>query len=364
MKISLLTENFKKSLNIVSHIVGKNQNLPILNNLLLTASNGVINLSTTNLEIGIKTTLRGKIEEEGSVTIPAKLLNDYINNLSSETVELTSDKYNLKIKAKNSHTKIKGIDPSEFPLLPDIDTKETVNVPIIDFRKALQQTIFTASSDSTRPELCSVLLKSKDDKLILAATDSYRLAEKKLIIEKNKNINVLIPQTTLQEVNRVFNDFDDGEIKIEFNDNQVRFSNESTFLISRTSEGQFPDYEQIIPTDNKVKIFLNTNEFSQAIRAASIFCRQGINDVKISLQNKKITISAVNDQVGESQVEIETETNAANLDIVFNYHYLLDVLGVVGSEEIILGLNDANLPGVIKPKDDDSYIYVIMPIKQ
>lgn len=364
MKISLLTENFKKALNIVSHIVGKNQNLPILNNLLLSVEKGVINLSTTNLEIGIKTTLRGKIEEEGSVTVPARLLNDYINNLSSETIELTNEKYNLKIKAKNSQTKIKGIDPSEFPLLPDIDTKETINIPVRDFKKGLQQTIFAASSDTTRPELCSIFLKSKEQNLILAATDSYRLAEKKINIEKGKEITALIPQTTLQEVNRVFDDLEEGEIKIEFNDNQVKFSNSKTFLISRISEGQFPDYEQIIPTENKIKAILKTNEFSQAIRAASIFCRQGINDVKISLDNKKITISALNDQIGESQVNLDAQTNGGVINIVFNYHYLLDALNVVGSERVILALNDTNLPGVIKPESDDSYTYVIMPIKQ
>jgi len=364
MKISLLTENFKKALSITSHIVGKNQNLPILNNLLLTVDSGTISLSTTNLEIGIKTVLRGKIEEEGSVTVPARLLADYINNLSSDTVELASDKFNLKIKAKKSNTKIKGVDPSEFPLLPDIETKEKINILVDDFKIALQQTVFAASTDTTRPELCSVLVKSKDNNLILAATDSYRLTEKKLSIGGDKNINVLIPQTTLQEANRVFSEADGGEITIEFNENQVKFSNENTFLISRISEGQFPDYEQIIPSDSKIKVSLNTTEFSRAVRAASIFCRQGINDVKISLQNKKMIINALNDQVGESQVEVEAEINGNNLDIVFNYHYLLDVLSVVGSQEVELGLNDTNLPGVLRPKGDSSYTYVIMPIKQ
>lgn len=364
MKISLLTENLKKGLSVVSHIVGKNQNLPILNNLILTAGAGLINIATTNLEVGIKTSIRGKIEREGVVSIPARLLTDYINNLSSETVEIESDKFNLKIKAKNSNTKIKGVDPAEFPLLPDIEAKESVDVSVKDLKKSLQQTVFAASSDSTRPELCSVLIKSVENKLILAATDSYRLAEKKLDISGSHSIFVLVPQSTLQEVNRVFGDSDSDVVKIEFNDNQIKFSDENTFLISRISEGQFPDYEQIIPNDSKIQAVLDTVEFSKAVRAASIFCRQGINDVKFSFSDKKIIISAINDQVGESKVEINSDLQGGDLEIVFNYHYILDVLSVIASQEVEFGLNDQNMPGVIKPKGNSGYTYVIMPIKQ
>ena len=193
------------------------------------------------------TASNGNLETEGNITIPARLFNDYINNLSSDTVNLIGDKFNLEVKAKGSHTKIKGVDTSEFPLLPDIESSEVIEVPIKILKSALQQTVFASSNDTARPELCSVLVRIKNKILYLVATDSYRLAEKKINLDKDVEVNVLIPQSTLQEVNRVFSESEDDVVKIEFNDNQVKFSDTKTFLISRISEGQFPDYEQIIP---------------------------------------------------------------------------------------------------------------------
>lgn len=364
MRISCTTENLKKGLHIVSHIVGKNQNLPILNNVLLVAEDGILTLSTTNLELGIQAQVRGKIEEGGSVTVPARLLTDYINNVSAETVELTSQDFNLAIKAEKSHTKIKGVDTTEFPLLPEIETKFSFEVDVDVLKKALQQTVFASSNDSARPELCSVLAKITGNSLIFAATDSYRLAEKKISITGNDTMSILIPQNTLQEVNRVFDDSDEQQITIEVNENQIKFSNSSRFLISRISEGSFPDYEQIIPQSNAVAALVAVDELTRAVRAASIFCRQGINDVKLVFASESITVSALNDQVGESEVRVSAEIAGDTSDVVFNYHYLLDVLSVVGTAEIQFEVSGSALPGVVRPKGEDGYVYVIMPIKQ
>lgn len=364
MKFSTTTENLKKGLATVSHIVGKNQNLPILNNVLINTQGNILFLSTTNLEVGIKSSVRGKTEKDGGVTVPAKLLNDYINNLSSETVNLESDKLNLEIKAKGSHTIIKGTDPAEFPLLPDIETDLLVEIPVKTMKNSLQQTVFASSNDTTRPELCSVLAKIKNKILYLVATDSYRLAEKKININTSEDLSVLIPQTTLQEVNRVFGDSEDEELKVEFNENQIKFSDSKTFLISRISEGQFPDYEQIIPKNGNCKSIVDINGLTKAIRAVSIFCRQGINDIKMIFLDKSVVITAINDLVGESKVEIEAKTTGQKKEIVFNYHYLLDVLSAVGGGQIEIAVSENNLPGLIKPVGNDDYVYVIMPIKQ
>jgi len=363
MKFSCKIENLKKGLQLVSHVIGKNQSLPILNNVLLETEEGVLNLSTTNLEIGIKTSVRGKVDQQGSITIPARLLTEYINNLNTENIDLEVDKTNLKIFSKGSNTTIKGLDASEFPLLPDIEPTTRFNLNLKILKKSLSQTVLASATDSSRPELCSILMRLNNKQIILTATDSYRLAEKKISLDQDLNIALLIPQTTLQEVNRVF-DGSDENIKIELTDNQIKFSSENCFLISRVAEGQFPDYEQIIPNNNKTQCIVNTNNFIKAIRASSIFCRQGINDLKLELRDNKIILKAVNDKIGESFIEIEADLIGEDNNIVFNYHYLLDVLGVVDTPEIDFGISEGNLPGVIRPHGDINYTYVIMPIRQ
>lgn len=364
MKFSCKIENLKKGLQLVSHVVGKNQSLPILNNVLIETKEGSLNLSTTNLEIGIRTSVRGKVDKEGSVTIPARLMSEYINNLNSETVDLEVEKTNLKITSKGSSTTVKGLDASEFPLLPDIDPSVRLDLDVKTLKQSLSQTVLASATDNSRPELCSVLMKLTNKQIILTATDSYRLAEKKINIDQDLNMTVLVPQTTFQEVNRVFDDVDGGSVKIELTDNQIKFSNDNCFLISRVAEGQFPDYEQIIPDNNKTQCIVNVSGFSKAVRAASIFCRQGIDDLKLELKENKIILTAINDKVGESFIEVEADVVGEDNSIVFNYHYLLDVLGVVNSTEIDFGISESNLPGIIRPHGDDRYTYVIMPIRQ
>lgn len=363
MKVICKLDNLKKGLNIVSHIVGKSQNLPILNNVFIEAEKGALTLSTTNLEMGIRTVVRGKIEKEGTLTVPARLFNEFINNVIGETIYLESDKLNLRIKAENTNTTLKGVDPSEFPLLPHIEPQQRLLLKNEDMKKAIQQTIFAAASDTTRPELCGVLCKVEENKLYLVATDSYRLAEKKIELDKGDLIKVVVPQQTLQEVYRIFGD-DEGNLEIAINENQIKFLNSSTFIISRMNEGQFPNYEQIIPGNAKMKAEVNAQKLIKAIRAASIFCRQGINDIQLRFKGNKMVLHALNDQVGESEVNLDVVIEGEEKEIVFNYHFLLDVLAVVDTPRVEIEISESNLPGVIRPQNSKDYLYIIMPIKQ
>ncbi len=364
MNISCKTENLKKGLTLVSHIVGKNQNLPILNNVLLVCDEGMLTLATTNLEVGIQTQVRGKVSASGSITIPAKLLNDYVSNISAETVTLTAQDMKLTIAATGSKTTIKGIDAAEFPLLPNIEAVQSFELTIPVLRQALKQTVFAASRDTARPELSNVLAQVRDNAVTLAATDSYRLAEKKISIQSSAVFDILIPQNTLIEVQRVFDQSEDANVLVEVNDNQIKFSNKQTFLISRISEGQFPDYQQIIPENNTTTAIVAVSALSQAVRATSIFCRQGIDDIKFIFGDNTLRIEALNDQVGESAVDVQIEVAGDESQIVFNYHYVLDVLSVIQDSEVIIGVSDSSLPGIVRPKQSDDYQYVIMPIKQ
>jgi DNA polymerase III subunit beta len=373
MKISILQENFKKALQIVSRIAGKNINLPILNNILLKTLNGNIVLTTTDLELGVVSKVRGKIDKEGSFTIDSKLLLDYITLLPNRKINIEQIDKKIVIQSDNYKTAIKGTDSEDFPLIPKIEKKNSYKIKISDFKKALSQIIFAVSVNETRVELSGVLFYFKGSKLTLVATDSYRLAEKTIDIqsETNNEKKVIIPSKTLQEVVRILsivneNELDSGVIELYLSENQIMFSVENTEIVSRLIEGQYPDYEQIIPTKHETKIKIEKDEFIRAIKTSSIFSRIGINDINLDFpggKNKTI-ISSTSSQSGENIVELESEVMGIDNGIVVNYKYLLDGINNINSQVVELEVINSNTPCILKPENDDSYIYVVMPIKQ
>jgi len=367
MKFICKQENLKRGVGLISHLTGKNQNLPILNNVLLEVKEGVLHLSSTNLEIGVRTIVRGKAEQEGSLTVPARLLNDYIGSLANENIEIEQEDNNLKVSSSNTQTVIKGIEAAEFPLIPEVEEKTTFRVRPLIFRESLAMVLFATAMDNSRPEISGVMMEVKQEGIVMAATDSYRLAEKKLNHEglDGDGGRVIIPSNTLQEMYRILSDTQaDAEIKIGMNENQILFTTDSTKLVSRVIEGEYPDYQQVIPIDTKTQIKVRTQEFLQGVRSASLFCRQGINDVHIVVSNNKMEIKALNDQVGKNQTVIEVEVKGEENDIVFNYHYILDGLNNIGSDEVEFSLNSNSLPGKFIPQGRTDYVYIIMPIKQ
>jgi len=375
MKISTLQENLKNGLSLVSHIAGKNVNLPILNNILINADSEGIKLISTNLEIGITCFIRGKIEKEGNFTVNSKIISDYISLLANKKVNIELKKEELVVESDNYKTVIKGEKADDFPLIPQINKETYFKTKINDFKKALSQTIFAVSNSETRMELSGVLFVFDKDNLTIAATDSYRLAEKQIKIESNTKMEskVIIPVKTLQEVLRVLSnvkieELDERESEIEFylSDNQIMFSIDKIEVVSRVIEGQYPDYKQIIPKDSKTEIMINRNEFIRAIKAASIFSKTGVNDINLDFTiDKNITlISSSSGITGENKTEIESKITGSDNGIVLNYIYLLEGVNSINTENIILKIIDLNTPCVLKADNGDDYIYIIMPIKQ
>lgn len=373
MKISILQENFKKALQIVSRIASKNINLPILNNILIKANNGNIVLTATDLELGVTSSIRGKIEKEGSYTIDSRLLSDYVTLLPNKKIDLELINNKISIKCDNYKTLIKGMDSEDFPLIPEVEKKEVYKIKTVDFKKALSQVIFAASVNETRIELSGVLFSFNKNKLTLVATDSYRLAEKTILTqsESRKEKKVIIPSKTLQEVIRIISIINDGEIENGFielyvNENQVLFLISETRIISKIIEGQYPDYKQIIPIKHETKVVIEKDEIIRAIKTSSIFSRTGINDVNLDFpqgKNKTI-ISSISSQSGENIVELDSDVVGVDNRIVVNYKYLLDGINNFQSKNIEMKLVNSNTPCILKPENDDSYIYVVMPIKQ
>ncbi|HEX9664359.1 MAG TPA: DNA polymerase III subunit beta [Patescibacteria group bacterium] len=367
MKFTSTQENLNQGLMIVSHIAAKTTSLPILNNVLIKAGGGVIQLETTNLELGVTCQVRGKVEAEGSFTVGAKLFADYVNLLPRENVNIELNDQTLKVSCKNYQTKINGAPAEDFPLIPQLEKKEPAKLKIADFKKALSQVVFAAALDETRPEINGVFLNFKGNKLTLAATDSYRLAEKVLNLDQGLagDKNLIVPLRTFQELQRILTDGLEGDtIEIYLGDNQILFLFNGVELISRLVEGKYPDYKQIIPTDFKTTAVASVSELAKVIKTASLFCRTGINDINLKVIPNKVTVSSANSQLGENRTEIETETSGDDNEIVFNFRYLLDGLNNIDTNEVELKIIDPNSPGLLKSREGQDYVYIVMPIKQ
>jgi DNA polymerase-3 subunit beta len=376
MKITCTQENLNNGFLVTGHLVNKNVNLPILNNVLLEIKNGNLRLSTTNLEIGISCIVRGKVESDGVFTVEAKLLTDYINLLPKENVdiELVKDDY-LNVKCKNNNTRVKGIPADDFPVIPHIEKVDPYRINVKDFKKAISQVIFSVSTNETRPEISGVFLSFADgeaNNLTMVSTDSYRLAEKKMKIDGNTNKkSVIVPVKTLQEVVRILGVIKDQTeapetLDIYLSENQILFVIDGIEVISRLIEGQYPDYKQIIPKNPATEVIVNTQELTKVIKTTALFSKTGIFDINLEFipENKSLVISSNNIQVGESVSEIDVQFNGEKNRTTLNYRFLLDVLSNLESSDINLSIVDSNIPCLIKPNKDDSYLYIIMPIKQ
>jgi len=371
-----LQENLKQGLAIVSRVVSKNINLPILNNILFKVNKSNIELIATNLEIGITHQVRGKIDSEGEFTVDSKVITDYINLLPGDKVECERDGLEIKIKCQNYKTKIHVQDASDFPLIPKVDKDNFYSIPVDEFKSALSEVIFAVANNETRLELSGILLSFTGDSLVLAGTDSYRLAEKKIKIKSNYEnpvSKVIVPARTLQELIRVLSSFKEdeqlenaGEIKICLSENQILFIFGSTELVSRLINGSYPDYQQIIPLNYKTRVLINKNELMRAIKASAIFSKAGVNDVALDFKSEtgKITISSASSQVGESSVELNSEIEGDNNEIIINYRYFLDGLNNISSDIIKLDLVNSGTPCVLRPEKTDDYLYIVMPIRQ
>lgn len=375
MKFISLQENLKRGLNIAGHVSSKNINLPILNNILIRAKSSNIEFISTNLEIGINHQIRGKVEEEGDFTIDSKLISEYISLLSSGEkvkVELKGD--DLVIECGNYKTKIKGESAKDYPLIPSIPRDSYISCDLKQIRKALNSVVFAVSNSENRAELTGVLFSFIGDQLFLAATDSYRLAERGLKIRReggsDDDQRIIVPAKTIQELLRILNNFEDEidgqatEINIYLSDNQILFTFDSVELISRLINGHYPDYKQIIPSKSQTNILVDRSELIRAVKAAALFSKAGINDITLIFSKSKMLISSFSGSSGESQVELECEISGDENEVTINYRYLLDGLNNIDGGVVRLSVLNNMTPCVVRPEKDDNYLYIVMPIRQ
>ena len=367
MKFSCTQENLNHGLQIVGSIANKNVNLPILQNVLIRAKEGNITLSSTNLEIGIEAQVRGKIEQDGEFTLPAQLLANYMGLVDANQVNCVLEGKEFRVHAGEQDSIIKGESAEEFPILPAIEKNQRVELDKNTFQEALHQVVVAASLDETRPEIAGVFLNVDEQTLTLAATDSYRLAEKKISVTFAQNpCKVILPQRSAQELLRIIQMIDTEQVVLYISDTQLGCELGSVTFVTRVIEGNFPDYTQIIPEQGNTTVLISVPEVVKAIKGAALFSKTGINDVKMSFDSnqKRVSVNAVNAQLGENTGILDAAVSGNDVEIVFNYRYVLDGLQQLSKPEGEIVLVDGISPTIFRSKDDTSYTYVIMPIKQ
>mgnify|MGYP001589458087 FL=1 len=369
MKFSCSQLNLEEALNIVNKAVTPNTTLQILNNILLRAEGDKLYFFSTNLEIAIKYFIPSDVYSEGSITVPAKLITNYISLLKNEKIEFALiDGNTLSLNSSSSHTKIKGLSVDEFPSPPKIQTENIFNVNVSDFDLAILQTAFSASGNTSRPALSGVLFQVDKDVLKIVATDSYRLAEKCILLKEKIGLSFssIVPARTVMELGKILSKFHEKgrNVEVNFTKNQALFRVGNIELVSRLIEGKFPDYERIIPKSTKTKVTVNTEEFALVVKRVSLFARENSNNIKLSITNDgKLLVTTDETKIGEEKAEIKVEVDGENNKTSLNAEYLLDVLTFIQTDKIILEVDDKLSPIVVRPANKKDYVYIIMPLK-
>lgn len=377
VKFSCTRENLYQGLSITSHAGGKNANLPILNNVLLRADVGGLKLTATNLELTITCSIRGKVDQPGEYTLPAKLFADFVSLLPNERVDLDLLDHALAVSCDKTKTKINGIPANEFPLIPPVTGGVHFSVPAAALDAALGNVLFAVATNEARQALTGVFMHfdGLNGQLVLAATDSYRLAEKIVALKERAEgeRKTIVPSRTLAELRRILSVVRDNAeapevIDVELTESQIVFRYGTIEISSRTVEGVYPDYRQIIPKSSVTEVILEKGAFAQAIKRTSLFSKAGIFDIKLEINpaDKVVTLSAADVGRGENTVSIDGEITGNANAVVLNFRYLLDGVGAMGSERVVLKLIDGMNPCLIVPekRPEDQYLYIVMPIRQ
>ncbi len=375
MKITCKQQDLSRGLSAVSHAVSNRSTLPILSNILLATDQGRLKLSATNLEIGINCWVDAQIQEEGSTTVPAKLLTDFASRLPQAPIDLAlSDGSNtLNVKGQGSSANIKGTDASEFPLIPSAEGGEPpVLLDAVLLKEMIAEVAFAAADDDTRPVLTGVLVQVGDEKITFAAADAFRLAVRTAPLpgDDHPRGDILIPARTLTELARILPAEGPVEMIVTPNRSQVLFHTPNLDLVSRLIEGTFPNFRQIIPKEHSTRAVVETKLFAEAAKRAELFARDSSNITRVKinpggndgLEPGAVTVEATAEDLGDNTSILNAAVDGPEMQIIFNVKYLSDVLAVIGSAEVALEANAPTKPGVIRPVGEHDYTYVIMPM--
>ena len=376
MKLSCLQEDLNRGLAVVGRAVAPARTtLPITNNVLLASDQSRLKLVATNLEMAISYWTGAKVEEEGVITVPARLLTEFVNSLPNDRIDISllPQVKTLGLKCARFEARISGIDARDFPPIPEISEGITTRVEVGAFRQAISRVTFAAATEESRPVLTGVDAQFDKNELTLAAADGFRLAVYKLPLATavTEQTEVIIPARTLAELNRLISDSEETvDITVNASKGQILFRLKDIELVSQLIQGSFPQYSQLIPASHTTKVVADVAEFLRATKTASIFARDGNGIVRLVAtsgegQADKLTISARSEEIGDDVGEIDAVVEGTGAKIAFNGKYLSDALSALSESQVALEINSPSSPGVLRPvstSQDDSYVHVIMPM--
>jgi DNA polymerase-3 subunit beta len=361
MKLQVTQANLSKALSTVARIANSRNPLPILSNVLLKTQNNRLSIAATNLDIGITHFIGSKIEKEGAITVPARLMQDFVSSLPDSVLNLELKDNKLSITTDQYQSTINGIVADDFPVMPAIKEGATWKSPAADFKKALSQVVFSASADDARPVLNGVYFHSGGGQAVVAATDSYRLAENKLG-KTSKPINFLVPATAAQDLLRIISDTD-KEVVATHDDQQVLFTSGDVSLVARLIEGNYPDYRKLIPTKFATIAKLARADLLNITKVSSLFARESAGSITIKADKEDgVSINAIASQLGENTAKAPAKVTGGG-EVTLNSRYLMEALNAFSADEIEFCFNGKLEPIILRSVGEPNYLHLIMPLR-
>jgi len=362
MKITVHKDRLQRALGFVERVTSRNATLPILSNILLNSETGRLRVSATNLEIGVSSLIGAKVEAEGKVAVPARTLSDFIRGVRDETIGLELKQNTLTVRAGKYRTTILCFDAAEYPIIPKVEGGQTFPVRAQDLRSLIAMTSDSIAASDSRPELAGAYLRFEQDGIVMAATDIFRLAERRIAATFEHTAAAIVPRGTITELGRILGDIE-GDITVRISENQVAFVHEEFDIVSRLIDGRYPDYKKIIPERSLAKVLVRRDEVENAAKVASLFS-SSISDIKLECEGEELRVSGKNSSKGEATAGIEANLKGEAFEVSMNYHYFLDGLKVIPSEKVVMEFTGKGSPFVLRPSGDDAgVVYLIMPLR-
>ena len=365
MKIQTKTDTFLKTLSLNNRVVSQNPSLPILSDVLIEAERNTVTLTTTDLELSIKSQIAVAVTESGAVAVPAKILQEYLSNIADDKLELSSEKETVTIISTGTKATISGNSAAEFPVVNKLPDKKILEFNPGEFHKIISTINVAAAVDPTRPVLSGISIKTIKDGLIFAATDGYRLAKRLVRQKSSEPVELIVPARSMTEVSRAFGEETDGKISmfVSKDENQVLFSGDGVQIYTRLIDGAYPDYEQIIPKEFQIAPLISKEELIKAIKLAAVFSRDIGSVIHLKFSKTGIEVSGITAQVGQGSSVVAASNVSKELTVAFNSKYLLDGLSVIEDEVVRMSISGPTSPSLLESRHGEEYKYIVMPVR-
>lgn len=364
MKVAVKVKNLLKAVSICSRLVTNRASLEVLGNILIETDKNTLKLSSTNLDLAITTKLGAKVEKPGKISVPARLLGEFIGSISEDTLQLIADDSNLTIKGQNIHSRLNGVAASEFPTLPKMSNVKSIKFEASEIKNSIEKVLVSVSADESRPVLAGIYFKVQDKQIVIAGTDSYRLSEVKSKTTTVESASCIIPARTAAEMLRLVSFEEASEVEIKIGESEICFIIGESQIISQLTDGKYPDYEKIIPTDVATTVECDRDKLAEAVKVSSVFARESSHGIALKVEKDVLTIDAQTSDVGENTIKLNVKKTGKDGSININAKYISDILSVAQGKTITIGMNDKLDPLLVMPGGKSSgETHIIMPLR-